>query len=111
MILNDGISVETLLHSMEVNHARIAFLVNDQSQLVGCVTQGDIIRAFLSGASKRFPARNIAKVSPFYVYDDASATMRCKEIIQKNKIHAVPILNKANQIVKVFEIWDLLEEK
>lgn len=111
MIFNHEISVETLLQSMEASHSRIAFLVNEKLQLVNCVSQGDIIRAFLSGASKRFPARNIGKATPFFVYDDTNAALRCKEIILQNKVHAVPILNQANQIVKIFEIWDLLEVK
>jgi len=109
LVLNEKIEIKQLLQSLEVHHERIAFLVNDMAQMVGCVSQGDVIRALIDGASLRVPARDIAQINPVKVLQGPDDAALCKDLIRRRKLHAVPVVDDSNRIISVVTVWDLLE--
>ena len=109
LILNEKTEIKQLLKALEVSHERIAFLINDMEQLVSCVSQGDVIRALIGGASLRVPASEIAQTNPVSVQQGLGDKAQCADLIRRLKLHAIPMVDDSNRIVASITIWDLLE--
>ena len=79
MIVNELTSINKMLEEIDINNTRIVFLVNDKNQLTGCISQGDIIRALIGGASLKLASKDIAKLNPLTVFEQDNAFEIAKE--------------------------------
>ena len=110
MILNEDISIKDLLTTLENVHERIAFLTNKKGKLIGCVTQGDIIRALLDGVSLKVSSKDIAKLNPRKIKDQANAYKLAIKAITKEELHAIPIIDDNGIIVSVISATEILKK-
>ena len=111
MILNENILISDLLSNIDNHSSRIIFLVNDDDQLTGCVSQGDIIRSLMNGSSLKVPAKDIAQLNPVKINkNDVDNMMEyAKTIIIEKEIHALPIVDDKNKIISVITLFDVLK--
>mgnify|MGYP001204492805 CR=1 FL=1 len=110
MISNENTPLINLLEKIETNSVRVEFLVNDKNQLVGSVSQGDIVRALINNSSLKIPSKDIAHLNPIKIIakKDMSSIEEVAKIIIKKHIHAVPIVDKQNQIIEIITLWDVI---
>ena len=108
MIVNELTSINKMLEEIDINNTRIVFLINDKNQLTGCISQGDIIRALIGGASLKLASKDIAKLNPLTVFEQDNAFEIAKEKLLDNKIHAIPIIDKERKIISVVTLLDVL---
>ncbi|WP_456277638.1 aminotransferase class I/II-fold pyridoxal phosphate-dependent enzyme [Bacillus sp. AK128] len=84
------------------NNAKgIAFIVNEQKQLLGVVTDGDIRRLLLKGNNLETKLTDV--IGTEFIF--ASQQESYEEMMSKlnSKIKVIPIVNENNQIVDFFE--------
>lgn len=85
---------------------QMCLIVNDDRTLIGAVTDGDIRRAILRGASLDTPAVKIVGRAPFT--ESAAASRETLERhMQVRKIRQIPLLDEAQRVVDVAYIDDL----
>ena len=101
LILQNG----TLLDAIRVINATpflIALVIDSQTRLLGTITDGDIRRAILSGASMETPVTRIMNPSPVTAstQDNRDKILR---IIKKTNCNQIPILNEAGCVVNIKE--------
>ena len=113
MISNENTPLIDLLEKIETNSVRIEFLVNNKNQLIGSVSQGDIVRALLNNSSLKIPSKDIAHLNPIKVIavENKSNIDEVAKIIIKKHIHAVPIVDKQNKIIEIITLWDVIKKK
>ena len=113
MISNENTPLIDLLEKIETNSVRIEFLVNNKNQLIGSVSQGDIVRALLNNSSLKIPSKDIAHLNPIKVIavENKSNIDEVAKIIIKKHIQAVPIVDKQNKIIEIITLWDVIKKK
>ena len=110
MILNENISVKDLLETLEINHERIAFLINEDKVLTGSISQGDIIRALINGVSLKISSIEIANLNVKKIKNNENAKSMAIELIISEGLHAVPIINNNGEIVSIIDDTKILKE-
>ncbi|MDH3975358.1 MAG: sugar phosphate nucleotidyltransferase [Deltaproteobacteria bacterium] len=100
-------SIKETLKRMDLLLANTVF-VEDNDQLVGSVSNGDIRRTLLKEVSLKTPVSKIMNGSPIYVEEDCDESA-IKEIFMEKKISAIPMLNQKGKVVKIIFKDDLFE--
>lgn len=85
--------------------------VTDRDQLVGVVTDGDIRRWILRNGDLTDNVSKIMNNKPIYVYEYEYTQDAIITKLNKEKIQAIPILNRENKIKDVVFWDDVLKEK
>ncbi len=85
---------------------QMCLILNTDQTLIGAVTDGDIRRAILSGASLDTPAVQIMSKAP---YTESATTSRetLERHMRTRKIRQIPLLDEANRVVDVAYIDNL----
>jgi dTDP-glucose pyrophosphorylase len=98
----------TILNSLEIidqGALQIALVVDDQSKLLGTITDGDIRRGILKGISLQSPVNMIMKSDPTTAHINESKSHILTKMRLK-RLHHIPILDDEGCVVRV----DLLDE-
>ncbi len=109
MIVDENISIKEMLEVIDTSNTRITFLTNEKGQLTGCISQGDIIRALIDGASLKVQSKDIAELNPTFVEDSDRCLEEAKRVLLSNKIHAVPVVDSSKKIISIITLMDVLE--
>lgn len=100
--LNVILEKETLKHALEqLSNVMVkVLLVVDGKAFVATLTDGDVRRAILAGASLETPISQVANYYPLYLeYDDENLA---RKYLHKKQITALPIVSKEKSILKVY---------
>lgn len=82
------------------------FVVDDKYRLLGSITDGDIRRALIKGIGVAEEVRLAMKADAVYANIDLSDIKKI-EILEKNHIHSIPVIDSDRAIVDVFTIEKL----
>jgi dTDP-glucose pyrophosphorylase len=86
---------------IEFNSAKIALVVNEQNQLVGTVTDGDVRRGLIRSIAIQSPVSLIMNQKPTVMNIEASAESLQKIMLQK-KISQIPLVDSNHKIISIF---------
>lgn len=92
---------ETLKHALEqldIVSIKVLLIINHREEFVAVMTDGDVRRAILAGASLGTPVSQIANYNPKYLEQD-DIDLAQEYLVT---ITALPILNKERKIIKVY---------
>ncbi len=104
-------SIKEAMKEIGRNHERILFVVNQNKQLIGSVTDGDIRRALLDGVLFECPVREIMhKQTRAVKHIQPNHKGIAKQYIQKERLHSVPCLNEEGQVVDILFWYDFFED-
>lgn len=108
LLVSAGASVRAALEAMTKNSRQVAAVVDDGGRLAGLVTDGDIRRALLRGASldapvERMMNRSPVTASPATTRDEALALMHARVI------RHLPLVDRAGVLVDLLVLDELLE--
>ncbi len=81
------------------NTGRKILLVVESNKLVGVLTDGDIRRWILKSGNLEENVSYIMNTSPKYIYD--KEVINAKEILKKNMVEAMPIINHNKEVVDI----------
>lgn len=100
-IMSDSASLEEALSRLnKLASDAILFIVNDEEQLVGSLTDGDIRRGLLKGKKFESKILEYTQTSPQSIYKDNYSIEKIIELRQKN-IKIIPVLDRDSRIINV----------
>lgn len=103
-LLNASASIEDAIKSLITSSLRIALVIDENSQLIGSITDGDIRRGLLRGLNLLSPVVEVMNRNPIVV---TSETMR-EEVVglmSENRLYQIPIVD-GNRRIRGLHVWD-----
>jgi len=100
----------TLLHALEViDHGGegISFMVDDEHQLLGTVTDGDVRRALLKGAALTDCVEPHAK-KDFSTVTLSAPRAEVIDIMQARQLHQIPIIDDSGRLIGLHLLHEIL---
>ena len=105
--INANHSITEALQAIDEGGIHVALVLNDDNQLIGTVSDGDVRRAILNGIPLSEAVSNIMSRKPITAkQSDSEETV--KYIALKNTIHQVPIVDDDNHVVSIKLIEDFM---
>jgi|CXWL01.1.fsa_nt_gi dTDP-glucose pyrophosphorylase len=98
-----------VLHAIkiiELSLAKIALVVDDSGRLLGSITDGDIRRAFLNGATLESPVRDVMYKSPTTM-PVSSTKKQVIDLMVESHIKQIPLVSNDGKLVGI-AVYDML---
>ena len=105
LLTKSNISLKKAIRLLKISGKKCLLIVNDRQQLIGTLTDGDIRQSILSGKKLNKSIKNIYNFKPKFIFKHKSSFEKIKEIIYKNKLELLPILNEKKQVIDIIT-WD-----
>lgn len=93
-------SLQYALEQLGEIAVKVLLVVSDANIFVGTITDGDVRRAILAGASLETMVSHIANYHPLFLENDDEDAAR--KLMHEKEISALPILNLEKKIQKVY---------
>ena len=84
-------------------------LIESKNKIIGIVSEGDIIRAFLMGADINSRVKDYTNLS--FIFFDKKDLNKAKLIFKKKQITLIPILNDKMKIIDLITLNEILDLK
>lgn len=97
-LVEDDVSIIDAMKKINSNNEGVVFLCS-QGKLAACVTDGDIRRYLLEGGVLSGNLSAIANYQPIFL--EESESCMAEKIMQEYAITAVPVINKAGEVVDI----------
>ena len=94
--------------SISKNKSRCV-LIEDKKKIIGIVSEGDIIRAFLMGADINSRVKDYINLS--FIFFNKKDLNKAKLIFKKKQITLIPILNDKMKIIDLITLNEILDLK
>lgn len=99
-IIKEMDSLRHALEQLDKVKVKVLLVVNCENKLVAALTDGDVRRAILAGASLETTIANVANYHPLYLEHDNE--IAAQKLIHEKKVPALPVLDKERKIQKVY---------
>lgn len=96
LTIKDSASVKEAMEQMDKNTRKIVYVVNDNNQLVGVLSDGDIRRFILKEGSIKENVSSVMNTNPIKLMN--TEIDRAKTIMREKRINSVAIVNKENEL-------------
>ncbi len=93
-----NLTISEAMQRIDKNSSGILFLINEDSSLVGCITDGDIRRYLLAGGQMSGLAINAANRKPKVAKSDEEA----KELYHKKNYVVIPIVSETGKVIALY---------
>lgn len=103
-LITPGITVRSAMKLLDSSHNKILFLINNENQLMGSLSDGDIRRWILCEGNLEEDVKNVCHKNP-YAVDENYNIESVKIETQKNKFTAVPVVNNHSRVVDIL-FWN-----
>jgi CBS domain-containing protein len=101
-VVNENSSIQQAMEAITDNQRGTAVVVDDDFCLEGIVSDGDIRRAMVSGATMIAPISKIINTDPVVITKEEYASGKSDEIFNSNTdIRVIPIIDENNTLVDV----------
>ena len=98
LISNRAITVSSAMQQIDNNAGGTLFLLDDDEQLLACITDGDIRRYLLSGGQMNDNVLSAANKHPRY----AKSIDEAKHLFHKRNFIAIPIVDDDMKIIDIY---------
>lgn len=103
-IVSEDDSLKHALEQLDKITVKVLLATDNKQSFVASITDGDVRRAILAGASLETKVSQIANYHPVFLEHDDEVTAR--RIMREKEISALPILDKEKRIQKVYIIGE-----
>lgn len=110
--IGQGYTIREAIERIDESKNRAVIVLNAEQRVVGIISQGDIIRALLSG--KSLYARIDTMLRPDFYYLNKRDLGRAYSLFKKIKITLLPVVDEwfiLKSIITMDDIYQYLEEK
>ena len=104
LLIDRGRNIREALHQLEETERKTLFVVSDNRQLFGTLTDGDIRRWILGGGSLDGAVGDVCNRQPFYTHADYSRD-KIRQRMLELQINSVPILSSTGVVEDVL-LWE-----
>lgn len=99
-IISENATLQRALECLGMIRVKVLLVVSAGESFVATLTDGDVRRAILAGASLETPVIQIANYQPMYLeYED---DVLAGKLMDLHKISALPVINDEKAIIKVY---------
>jgi len=99
LIIPSNATIREALDKINQNHLGLIFLENDDRQVIGVATDGDIRRGFLAGLTLDLQVKDCANFSFISAPEKTPRELLLKQL--DKRIRAIPLLNERRELVAV----------
>ena len=101
-ILTENVTTEEAMRTITNNRRGSVIITNDKGKLVGVVSDGDIRRALIKGATLFTPISKVVNPNIISVVKDADTVSKGQIIFSKSpEINLIPVINKKNDCIDI----------
>lgn len=112
LLIPTDITIKQAMQKLNTTGGRILFVVDESLRLLGTVTDGDIRRGIINGLGFSTTIGKIMYRDYIAVKANVPKVEDCaRQMMIKNKIEQVPVLNDTGEIIDIILWTDILEEK
>lgn len=107
-LVRGSTTIRDTIRTIDASSMQIALVVDEASRLIGTVTDGDVRRAILRGASLEEPVESIMNSQPTTAtINEASESIFL--LMRQKQLHQIPILDEEGRLAGVEIIDELLQ--
>lgn len=110
IVLNKKNTILKALELLDLYALRIVLVVDENNQLLGSVTDGDIRRGLLKGQDLHASVESIMHTTPYSIDEGSLTDRQIFEIMREKRYLALPII-KNGQLVNIITLDDLIRTK
>jgi len=99
ILINKELPIKEAIKVLDTTAKKILFVVDEDKKLIGTITDGDIRRWILKNGDFNKESANIMNGNPVFLFN--SEKSKANDVLIKNQIEALPILNNKMQIEDV----------
>lgn len=111
MIISPDASLRATMRALSDTGSRVLFVVDDEGNLVGSATDGDIRRAILNNIGFERPVNMIMFKAPRFVRRrERGFEERARELVLDEKLYAIPVLDEMDRIVDILAWYDFFDK-
>jgi dTDP-glucose pyrophosphorylase len=107
LLIDDQASINDAILAIDEGAVQVAFVVDENGVLLGTITDGDVRRGLLKGLTLTDPASRIMK-TPFRWVREGALPGEAREMMRRELLHQVPVLDPHGRIVELVLLDDLL---
>lgn len=107
IVLHKTDTVLKALELLDLYALRIVLVVEDNNQLIGSITDGDIRRGLLKGQDLHATVETIMHINPYSIEEGSLTNRQIFEIMREKSYLALPII-KNKQLVNIVTLDDLI---
>jgi len=105
IMISSDISIKAAMKLLDKTAEKCLLVVDTESRLLGTLTDGDIRRAILSGASFSSTISGIYNNNPVKLESNVQDNDEVKKIILENKIDLIPLVDKDIKLIG-YKTWE-----
>lgn len=105
-IVRDDSSIRDVAEAVLESRCRTVFVTDENLTLHGCVTEGDLVRAFLRGINLQASVRHIMNSNPLFLTEGTPVEM-ARALMAKEGHSAIPIVDSSRRVVKILKQTEL----
>ena len=110
IVLSKEDTILKALELLDLYALRIVLVVDENNQLLGSVTDGDIRRGLLKGQDLHASVESIMHTTPYSIDEGSLTDRQIFEIMREKRYLALPII-KNGQLVNIITLDDLIRTK
>ncbi|QEK11319.1 CBS domain-containing protein [Crassaminicella thermophila] len=109
ILINPNTKIKDIIEVIDRGALGIALVVNEENNLLGTITDGDIRRAIINEISFEEKAEKIMNANYIFVHQNTSLKFISK-LFEMKQIKQIPILDDDGQVVDIILINDILKK-
>ncbi len=95
---NENLTLAKAMQKIDANTSGILFLVDNNSELIGCITDGDIRRFLLAGGKLDAPVMKAANLNPKFAFSEEEAI----QLYHKKNFIVIPIVDIEKHVINLY---------
>lgn len=103
---NKNLTIRKAIEKLTKSEVLALFIVNEENQLIGTLTDGDIRRSILDEVSLNEEISKIMNTQPIFAKNKSEAI----DILQHRKVREIPIVNNNMQVIDLVTWKDLVKK-
>lgn len=105
--IKTDVSIKEALKALDRGAEQILFVVDDNQRLVGTLTDGDIRRVVINGASLEGPIKGVFNTKPIVLKKGDYSASEALKLMHKHKIERIPIIDGEGVLID-YVSWDII---
>ncbi|MDH5524788.1 MAG: nucleotidyltransferase family protein [Desulfobulbaceae bacterium] len=97
-------TIEQVIHNLNESSMKIVLVVNEQGELQGTISDGDIRRGLLKGLGLNSPIKSVIHRNALVIPPELGRNT-VMQLMVVNKIQQIPVVDDRQQVVGLY-IWD-----
>ncbi len=110
IFLHEGSTIKEALKAIDIGAVKIALVLNDDRQLLGTLSDGDIRKSILKKENLSGSIKTIYSKNPITAHGDCTKE-ELLNLCHKHRIDQIPIINEKNKVIDLYVLNDFILPK